>query len=168
MIKTDLSGGLPIEREMIVAERPDEPFWCENLLFALYDPDIDIGFWLHLGSVPTEWAMWEDLVFGCFPGEDIFSTWGYYYTPQEKKPAGSNLAAKCIEPFKRWKVTFDGFVKHTTDAEMQAGLAPDGMRKRMIIDLDIECAVPVWDAHISSRSRGGKGEMTNQGWAKEC
>jgi hypothetical protein len=168
MTLQDLSGGLPVEKESIVAEQPAEPFWAENLLFALYDPKADLGFWLHLGSVPNEWGMWEDRVLVCLPGDQgVLSMWGYYYTPQDRKPAGPNLAFRCVEPFKRWKVTFDGFAQHISNADMAKGLAPDGLRKRMVIDLDIECATPVWDAHTSAHSKGGKGEMTTQGWAKE-
>src|SRR5690606_6237232 len=33
--------------------------------------------------------------------------------------------------------------------------------------LDVECVTPVWDAHASAHSAAGKGEMTDQGWAKE-
>jgi len=51
---TDLSSGLPAARESIVTTKPTEPFWTENLLFALYDPTSDIDFWLHLGTVANE------------------------------------------------------------------------------------------------------------------
>jgi hypothetical protein len=164
----DLSSGLEPEKEAVVAERPAEPFWAENLLFALYDPTSDLGFWLHLGSVPNEWDMWEDRVLVSLPeGEGLLTMWAYYRTPQEKKPAGANLAFQCIEPFRRWKVTFDGFAQHVADADMQKGLAPDSLRRRLVIDLDIECVTPVWDAHTSAHAKGGKGEMTSQSWAKE-
>src|ERR1700710_1126819 len=104
---------------MIVAEKPAEPFWSGDLLFALYDPKADLGFWLHLGSRPTEWAMWEDRVFICLPDDQgVLSMWGNYYTEPAKKPAGANLVFKCVEPFKRWKVTFDGFAHHNSNEEM--------------------------------------------------
>lgn len=168
MTVLDLSSGLPAEKESVVSERPTEPFWAENLLFALYDPRADVGFWLHLGSVPNEWDMWEDRVLVCLPGDEgVLTMWGYYYTPQQRKPAGPNLAFRCIEPFKRWKLTFDGFAQHVSNTDMQNGLVPDGLRKRLVIDLEVDCATPVWDAHTSANGEGGKGEMTTQGWAKE-
>ncbi len=168
MSARDLSSGLAVEKESIVAVKPAEALWAENLLFALYDAKADMGFWLHLGSVPSEWAMWEDRVLVCLPGDDgVLTQWGYYYTPQDQKPAGPNLVFRCIEPFKRWKVTFDGFALHVSNEDMAKALAPDGLKKRLIIDLDIECATPVWDAHSAAHSGVGKGEMTAQGWAKE-
>lgn len=164
----DLSGGLPDERETIVAQKPAEPFWAENLLFALYDPKCDLAFWLHLGSVPNDWDMWEDRVLAALPGDEgVLSMWAYHKTPQAKKPAGSNLAFKCVEPFRRWTVTFDGFATHTSYADMEKGIAPDLTRKRMTIDLDVEMQSPVWDAHTAAHSHGGRGEMSTQGWAKQ-
>lgn len=165
---TDFSSGLPAEEESIVAIEPAEPFWTENLLFALYDPSADIGAWLHLGSVPNDFGMWEDRVFLCLPRDQgMLSMWAYYRTSQEHKPAGANLAFRCIEPFRRWKVSFDGFALHTTDIDMQAGLAPDGIRKRLCIELDIEAATPVWDARTCTTSESGKGRMDTQSWAKQ-
>lgn len=167
-MSTDFSSGLPVDREQIVADEPDVPFWTENLLFCPYDPKADIGGWLHLGSVPNDFSMWEDRVLVCLPGDEgVLSMWAYYRPEQEKKPSGANLSAKCIEPFKRWKVTFDGFAEHTSNADMQAGISPQGLRHRLVIDLDVEAIMPVWDAHSSASAEGGKGSMESQGWAKE-
>lgn len=83
--------------------------------------------------------------------------WCYYYTPQQKKSAGLNLAFRCIEPFKRWKVTFDGFAQHVSNTDMQNGLVPDGLRKRLVIDLEVDCVTPAWDAHTFGSRRGHQG-----------
>ncbi len=164
----DFSSGLPVAKESVVKTPPTEPFWTENLLFALYDPKSDLGFWLHLGTMPNDWTMWEDRVFAWLPGnEGVLSMWAYHRTPPEKQPGGSNLFFKCIEPFKRWRVTFDGYGLHTTNEEMTAGLAPDGLRKKLWLDLEITAAMPVWDAHMAAKSKSGKGGMENQSWAKE-
>jgi hypothetical protein len=170
MPEIDWSSGLDVEKETIVATAPTEPFWAENLLFCPYDPKADIGAWLHLGSVPNDWGLWEDRVFITLPGDQgVLSMWGYYRTPQALKPGGSALFARCVEPFKRWKVTFDGFADHISNQAMMAGgLAPvSGKRRRVVIDLDIDALCPVWDAQSSAHSAEGKGDMASQGWAKE-
>jgi hypothetical protein len=168
MTQQSWSSGLAPEKEYATAVKPTEPFWTENLLFAGYDPKADIGFWLHLGSVPNEWSMWEDRVILRLPGDQgLLSMWAYHHTPPERKPAGSNLTFECIEPYRRWRVTFDGFAQHISNADMAAGLAPDGVRKRLKIELDVVCATPVWDAQTSAKSKAGKGDMNSQSWAKE-
>ncbi len=164
----DLSSGLPADEEAVLAQPPDEPFWSENLLFALYDPANDVGFWLHLGTEPTEWSLWEDRALVFLPGDGgVLSMWAYHRTPPEQRPAGSNLAFRCIEPFRRWHVAFDGFGLHTSNEDMAAGRAREGRRQRFTLDLDVECVTPVWDAHTAAASVTGRGAMHEQGWAKE-
>ena len=88
----DMSSGLPDERDFIVAECPDVPMWSENLLFAVYDPDADIGMWLHLGTVAGKWTMWEDRVLVMLPGQEgALSLRAYHHTAPERRPAGPGL-----------------------------------------------------------------------------
>ena len=160
--------GLPPEAESVLEEAPPEPFWCENLLFALYDPHSDIGFWLHLGTVPNDWTMWEERVLVLLPeGEGFLSMWSFHRTAPERRPAASNLEFRCIEPFRRWRVTFDGYAVYTTEAQMVAGASPPGERHRLVVDLDIECVGEVWDAAVASSGSRGSGSLDSQGWAKE-
>ena len=165
---SDLSSGLPAIRESVRAVAPDVPFWSENLLFAIYDPTSDVALWLHLGTVPNDWGMWHEMCYASLPGDDgVLSMWSYHRTAPERRPGGANSSFRCIEPFRRWRVEFDGFGLHTTNADMDAGLARVGPNRRFVVDLDIEAITPVWDAHTSAESSAGKGSMHEQGWAKE-
>jgi hypothetical protein len=164
----DLSSGLSPAAEQVVADAPSEPFWTENLLFTMYDPAADIGFWLHLGTVANEWVMWEDRVLVMLPGDEgVLSLTAYHKTASDRRPGGANLEFRCIEPFKRWKIAFDGFLLHTTNAEMQEGRARDGLKWRMKLNLDVECTQPVWDLHAAAVHATGRGSMREQNWAKE-
>ena len=158
---------LPPEAESIVEEPPAEPFWCENLLFALYDSRRDIGFWLHLGTVPNDWTMWEERVLVLLPeGGGFLSMWSFHRTVPDRRPAASNLEFRCVEPFRRWRLGFDGYAVHTTEEQMVAGVSPPGERRRLAIDLDVECVGAVWDAAEAASSRGA-GSLDSQGWARE-
>jgi hypothetical protein len=168
MSDVDYSSGLSPAREAMIAEMPSEPFWTENIMFALYDETADVGFWLHLGSIANDWGMWEDRTIVSLPGDEgVLHMAAYHLTPQERKPAGSNLAFKCIEPFRRWKITFDGFAWLHSNSSMAAGVSAQGPRRRLAFELDVECASPVWDAQTSAHSATGKGGMDTQSWAKE-
>jgi len=170
MTLADLSNGLPAEKETVVPTQPTEPFWAENLLFAPYDPKCDIGMWLHLGTVPTDWSFWEDRILISLPGDEgVLVMWGYYRSVGDARPGGPNLHFKLVEPFKRWKVTFDGFALPFSKESMTGGAlaVASGRHRRLVIDLDIECKSPAWDAQSSAHSDEGKGDMTTQGWAKE-
>jgi hypothetical protein len=168
MSRLDLSGGLPAAREEIRRTEPDIPFWSENLLFAIYDPTSDVGLWLHLGTVPNDWTMWHEMNYVFLPGDEgVLSMWSYHRTAPDRRPAGAGLEFRCIEPFRRWRVSFDGFGLYTSNREMQAGLARVGSNRRFVVDLDIESVTPAWDAHTGATAETGRGSMHDQGWAKE-
>src|SRR3954469_4148912 len=152
----DLSGGLPAEREDIRRQEPDVPFWSDNLLFALHDPSTGVAMWLHLGTVPNDWSMWHEMNYAILPGDGaILSMWSFHRTAPERRPAGAGLEFRCLEPFKRWHISFDGYGMHTPLAEMQEGVARLGPSQRWTVDLDIECVTPAWDYHTSVSADSG-------------
>jgi hypothetical protein len=162
----DLSGGLPAAREEIRQSEPELPFWSENLLFAIYDPTSDVGLWLHLGTVPNDWTMWHEMNYAMLPGDEgVLSMWAYHRTAPERRPAGAGMELRCLEPFRRWHVSFDGYGLHTANLTMQAGLAQVGPNRRFVVDLDIESVTPAWDAHTAATVDTGRGSMVDQGWA---
>jgi len=164
----DLSGGLPAEREDIRRHEPDVPFWADNLLFAVHDPALGAAMWLHLGTVPNDWSMWHEMNYALLPGDEgVLSMWSYHRTPPERRPAGSNLELRCLEPFRRWHVTFDGYGLFTPLAEVQEGVARLGATRRWVVDLEIEGVTPLWDYHTSVSATTGRGTMHGQGWARE-
>jgi hypothetical protein len=166
---TDLSAGLSAASESVLMSPPDIAEWAENLLFSLYDPNSDVGLWMHYGTVPSDWNLVEDWVLVFLPGDQgVLSMKSYARTPAEERPAGANLRFTCIEPFRRWRVQFDGFGLHSSLDEMKQGRVREGKRQRFKVDLDVQCITPVWDAHTASASRSGKGSMEDgQSWATE-
>jgi hypothetical protein len=164
----DMSSGLPDERDFMSPECPDVPKWSENFLFTLYDPDADLAMWLHLGTVPDKWTMWEDRVLVMLPGRDgVLSLRGYHHTAPERRPAGPGLEFRQVTPWRRWHVTFDGFGLHTPEDEMLAGVGRDGLVKPFTVDLDIEMLTPAWDARTAAALESGAGDMDSHGWANE-
>jgi hypothetical protein len=164
----DLSSGLPDERDFIVPECPDISMWSENLLFAVYDPDADVAMWLHLGTVPGKWTMWEDRVLVMLPGHGgALSLRAYHHTAPERRPAGPGLEFRQREPWRRWHVRFDGFGLHTPEDEMLSGIGRDGPTQPFAVDLEVDCVTPAWDARTASRLASGVGAMEKQNWASE-
>jgi hypothetical protein len=164
----DLSSGLDIGREQIAGSEPDIPFWCENMLFALADPNTGVALWLHLGTTPNDWTLWQDMCYAVMPNDDgILSMWSYHRTAPDRQPGGANTRFECIEPFRRWHVQMDGYGLHTPLDEMTTGLAREGHKKRFHVDLDVEFLTPVWDMHTAATDDTGQGTMHDQNWAKE-
>ena len=157
-----LSSGLHPDSERTLRECPDVPAWTENLLFTPYDPVRDIGMWLHLGTVADMWEMWEDRVLVALPEDQgVLSMWAYHRTVPQRQPGGANLEFRCEEPFRTWRITFDGFCVRSTYEQMRTGYLCDGVKVHVCMDLVVEGVTPVWDAGTA-----GSG-MAEQSWARE-
>jgi hypothetical protein len=164
----DLSSGLPAERDFIVPQCPDTPKWSENFLFTLYDPDADVAMWLHLGTVPDKWTMWEDRVLVMLPADQgTLSLRGYHHTAPERRPAGAGLVFRQEQPWRRWHLSFDGFGLHTPQSDMLEGVGRDGPVQPFAADLQVELLTPAWDARTAAALESGAGDMDNHGWANE-
>jgi hypothetical protein len=164
----DLANGLDVGREAVFSTPADVPHWSENLLFAMYDAANDVGLWLHLGTIPNRWHLWEDRILVTLPGEaGVLTSRSYRKTPPNERPAGANLSFNCREPYSRWHVTAEAMAVRTAHAQMRSGLVQDGPKDHVGLDLDVTCRTPVWDMHAMTQHGNGRGSMQSQSWATE-
>jgi hypothetical protein len=165
----DLSSGLDPVKESVLLEKPDIEHWAENFLFALHDPQHDIAMWLHLGTMPNRWHLWEERAIIALPGDaGILTTRAYTQTPPESRPGAGGLFFECLEPFRRWRIRLEGFGRVTPSETLRTGLEQDGLRDHFSVDLEVTCRTPVWDMHEHvARRRGDEGAMREQSWASE-
>ena len=167
-VKDDLSLGFDPRRERTLRESTGQERFSENLMFALSDPSLGMSMWLHLGSWPDDFGLWEDYIQLHLPdGAGTVWSRSYARVPVDQRPAGPNLRAECIEPWRRWRLTFDGVVTRSSSEELRTGPACDGPRELLRFDLELTMAGPVWDAHSSAESKHGGGSMAEQVWAKD-
>jgi hypothetical protein len=168
MMVTDLSLGFDPARERMMAEATGQYRFAENLMFEISDPALGISMWLHLGTWPDDFGIWEDYVQLHLPdGQGTLWSKSYMRTAPELRPAGANLRARCIEPWKRWRLTYDGVAYRSPPEALRTGLAQDGARELLRFDLELAMTGPVWDAHSSAESKHGGGSMADQVWAKD-
>lgn len=168
MKRSDSLVALGNSAEAVITQSPTEALWSENFLFALYDDQYNVGMWLHIGSVPTDWHLWEDRVYLTLPDGGVLSMMAYHARSDHADqlgPAGSVMKFTCIEPFVRWKVSFDGFAWYTSEQAMEAGGEPR-YRRKVKFELNVACVSPAWFGHTSTGSEGQQG-MDGQSWAKE-
>jgi len=138
--------------------------FAENFMLAWYDGAASVGAWLHLGTWPDDFTLWEDVLLLSLPGSDeVLHTMSYRHTPIEERPAGPLLRFRCVEPFKRWRVEFNGPATRSKRSDLSTGLARDTVRQVVDMDLDVACVTPVWDAVRTTTH----GSMTEQVWAHD-
>src|SRR5438132_153983 len=168
MADTDFSSGLSVASEAALETLAPMFRFAENFMLAVYDARLDLGLWLHLGTCPDDFGLWEDQVLIALPGDEGF-VWSYSYsrTPADLRPAGANLAFRCVEPYRRWQVSADGAGVRTPWDETMTGRVRDGAKVLFQIELDTEAVAPAWDNHASAKAGPGRGSMEDQAWAKE-
>lgn len=157
----DLTSDLDPALDGALEGAPDHVVrFAENFLFAAYDPDAGIGLWTHLGTWPDDFGLWEDQVLCSVPGEGTLWSFGYHRTEPIRKPAGAALRYECIEPFRRWRVSFDGVSTLAPGDEVRRGPVRDGEKRRLLFDLEATMVAPAWDPATAHRSA-----MAEQSWA---
>lgn len=161
-------NGLDPAREYALSEPSLQYRYAENFMLSAYDAVADIGLWLHLGTCPDDFGLWEDQVFISLPGnEGLLWMSSYHRTPSERRPAGGSLSFECIEPFRKWRVTFDGVGIYSSNQEMLAGRLRDGVKRILKFQFDVSCVAPVWDTHQTAIAQRGRGSMEDQTWASQ-
>src|SRR5687768_676309 len=119
----DLSSGLDPVKESVLFEKPDIEHWAENFLFALHDPEHDIAMWLHLGTMPNQWHLWEERAIIALPGDaGTLTTRAYTQTPPAARPGAGGLFFECLEPFRRWRIRLDGFGRVTPSETLRTSV----------------------------------------------
>ncbi|MFC3213019.1 hypothetical protein [Novosphingobium panipatense] len=148
----DLSGGLSAGREHVVAEKPDDGIrdavnvWIEeeNGLF---------GMRVGVEAVGAQWdrhELWLDIAFA---DGRLWSSRAAGQTHPAYGPDGQptirgtgSVRFECVEPFRRWQVTFDGPVARTSTQEILDN--PDFEEtawSAVSFDIDMEMAAVPWE-----------------------
>jgi hypothetical protein len=150
----DLTGGLGDEREFVFARQPDDPDMRESVNAWLWD---DTGGTVGLPRVGVEavadqWAT-HDLQlnltttagrnlnrFGSGPVHPALGSDG-----KPRLLGAGPLVFELVEPFRHWRMRFDGSAAPSTVADQIAGRRGDEADVPVLIDIDIRSTVPPWE-----------------------
>ena len=147
----DLTGGLDPDFEYFLPERPADPEMRDSASLWIMDDRGEIGFpritldaigghwetpWLQLNGVLADGRtlrVWEKLL--------AHSPFG-----PEGKPSilgAGPVEMRCVEPFRRWVMDFDGTAEQSSTAAQMAGKS-GGRLVRLTIHVEAEMAAPPW------------------------
>lgn len=157
LLKTDLSGGLPPDREQLFASQPTDPEMRESMSLWLYDDRGRFSF-TRMG-IEAEASSWDNRrVQGnfAFPGGRVLNGAGVgtAHSPfaadgQPNILGAGPLSFECLEPFRRWHVIFDGSVIDTTCQHQIAKTIDPNQRTDVRLDVELEMVVPAWVQDLS-------------------
>ena len=147
-----LANGLTEQHEQVFSQQPDNPDMRESSSLWLFEENGDFGF-PRIG-IEAEAHSWNDRLLTAnfaLPGGRILREVGRGAAPspfdQHGQPTilgAGPLRFQCLEPFRRWRVSYDGQAMDTS-TQAQISRSSDAS-KRVAVSLDVELTMvaPAW------------------------
>ena len=182
MAQSDWMGGLGLQEDYFLPEPPEYSWIREGASFWIYD---DEGrFAIPRTGIEAEPHTWENrrynANFALADGRVLIAGGSgamHDVMDQNGKPAvlgAGPISYRCIDPFRRWMVSFDGEAAQTHVADQIAGSGADMPRVPLRYQVDLRMNVPADVAHNTPENffRLGKGQQRDAmsvglGWRLE-
>jgi hypothetical protein len=132
------SAGLPPEADHCLLEPEDVPMFSENFWFVGYDLESEVGHFLHLGADPENFATWHEKLIIAIGTDQYYIHEASGGVRAPAMVAGPLMTLHNREPFRSWRLTYEGPASNTTLAQMQSGVIVTGSDEVHTISLDFE------------------------------
>lgn len=153
----DLTGGNDPERDTPTEGIPATPDYREGINVWIWDDTGKITFpRMGVECVGSTWTTARTVMFNCaLPDGTIYTAWEDHAPKELDSPRvidAGPMRFECIEPYVKWRASFDGLVEKTSLARQIAGEGPGAIlgagRKPGTVpfayELDIDCILPPW------------------------
>jgi hypothetical protein len=128
------------------------PDFSESQQWNFFDGQF--GVMCHIGAMPGDIKLWHNaFAIGC-PDGSTLATKIVGRGPLDGFGAHA-VHSITLEPYKAWRVGFDGALRRYDPASLQAGPSTDGRHIPVRVELDIIAAHPVWDPGANAEHVGG-------------
>lgn len=159
----DLSGGLPQSADYsVVSPKGADPWFGENFALWFWDEQQKAGLHLYLKTLQHlgSYNLRRESVMVALPnGALLMEEADGPGTTDPKVARGPNLEMHCLEPFRRWRYTYNATAQPTTAAEMRQGLLRHMPVVPVAFDIEATMALEPWV--VGSYSEGERRE-----WAR--
>jgi hypothetical protein len=150
-MSVDLTGGIDLSREMMFAERPDNPEMRESVSFWTVDDSGHIGLpRIGIEAVAANWDNHDIQVNVAFPDGLVYRVRGNGPSLPASGPDGrptvlgaGGLVFRCVDPFDTWTMTYQGKATQTSSSDLAAG-KKDGPLVDIALHVEAKMAVPPW------------------------
>jgi hypothetical protein len=149
----DLTGGLDPARELVLAEPPVTPGMRDAVNMWVWDDKGEIGLpRFAVEAVAPEWDNHQFMLSLAFPDGRLLRNWStgpaHPVRGADGRPTrfgAGPLEFECIEPFRRYRTTYDGAATDARFGDFTHSMQPEGVRQAHIqFEIDCETAVPPW------------------------
>ncbi|MET0589433.1 MAG: hypothetical protein ABWZ75_13010 [Novosphingobium sp.] len=153
MTDEEWRGGLAPHYDYMLAERPADPEMRESASIWLYEENGEFGFpRIGIEAIGANWDHHRyDANFAFADGRALYEGRHDADTLSPIGPDGKptilgsgGLSFQCIEPYRRWKVSYEGNpIDSTSTAMMTASMDP-AKRAAVSFDVDLTMVTPCW------------------------
>jgi len=146
----------------------DDPSWSESYYFNFVDPETGLGMFTRMGFRPGNgWADALHVIY--LPGKRVAFTYGRREIGQDLSVYDDDLAAgdlrlQCIQPHKRWRLTFSGSAQDIADASVlltRSKERPAGWYQPAQLDMELEFSC-LTQPHFAARGSHGHFEQSGR------
>jgi prepilin-type processing-associated H-X9-DG protein len=147
-----LRGGLAPEKDLILPEKPSNPEMRESTSIWLYEENGEFGF--PRGGIEAEASSWDNRLFQAnfaFADGRVLDGAGRGPAPSPIGPDGrptvigaGSVTFRCIEPFRRWTMLFDGPAIDGHVSDQIAGAFSGKARIPVRLEVDMTMVTPAW------------------------
>lgn len=151
----EMGNGLTPDQDLAFAAKPDHPEMREGVSIWFYADNGEVGFprFAIEATVPS-WDNHGTQANIAFPDGRLLIGSGKAPTisplDEDGRPTilgAGGLSFRCVEPFRRWTMSFDGLAfDGTLDQQLDGTIYAGGKRTQVKIDLDMTMVTPAWVA----------------------
>jgi hypothetical protein len=151
LMTVDLTGGIDWARENMLAQRPQNPEMRDSVSFWVVDDRGEIGLpRIGIEAVAANWDAHDVQVNVAFPDGRVYRLRTNGPSLPADGPDGratvlgaGGLVFRCIEPFEKWTMSYDGPVVQTSSAHLIEG-NKDGPSVDISFHVEAKMVVPPW------------------------
>ena len=151
-LTVDVAGGLPAEQDLVLRAAPGDPEFREGVNIWLQDDAGRFAFpRFGVEAIGRSWDRRGVQANIAFPDGRVLvgSSVGEVVGPLDDSGEATVFGAgpiefRCVEPFRRWTMSFAGPVVDTTVADQVAGVVDEGKLVEAAVEVELTMAVPPW------------------------
>lgn len=170
-----LRSGLKADQDMVFPEKPDNPDMRESISVWMFDDQGRFGF--PRSGIEAEAHRWDNrMVQGnfAFPDGRILNGAGDgpAHSPfgPDGKPSvlgAGALAYRCVEPFKRWVMTWDGPVVDSHVKNQITNTVDRSTKTHVKLEAELVSAAPAWTQVTDDKEANLEAMLMGYGWRFE-
>jgi prepilin-type processing-associated H-X9-DG protein len=176
VISTDeLRNGLALERDLVLPERPSNPEMRESASVWMFEESGAFGF-PRMG-VEAEASSWDDRLFQAnfaFADGRVLDGSGRGKPPSPLGPDGrptvlgaGSVVFRCIEPFRRWSLHFDGPAVDGHVSDQIAKTIDPNRKIHVRLDAEMTMVVPAWGQENAEKDASLEAALMGLGYRFE-